>query len=180
MKTLLSFFSDSILLVLLFALVSGAFLVTYALSPIRYENSSFAQEDMVDVSVLGDLDETNVVYEDIFSNSDEFECISSTEDQAYFAEIHVKKLKAKESLEKSIVSISNNSRHNVNLHLQLKKGLNAQDVKTEILINGDKFSQDLNNLDISLLTGTDYEISLALQSDVQINFPLEMELVVSR
>ena len=54
MKSLISFLTDSILVIMLLFVMTAAFLATYALSPIAFEKSSLAKNDYDVSNILGD------------------------------------------------------------------------------------------------------------------------------
>ncbi|MBD3280160.1 hypothetical protein GF389_01385 [Candidatus Dojkabacteria bacterium] len=177
MRTLLQFLTDSIVVTMMVALVIFAFLATFALSPISYEESIFAKSE--DRSVLGDLSGGELKYEPKWENNENLEFVQERVDGGeYTLTLSFEDLKKQVNV--GILEITNDSSKRRKLIVRaassqaisedLEVSLMTEGIRSELDVNSDK--QEM----FVLKAGEGISLSFILDSKNNLNFRSEVVL----
>lgn len=180
MKSLFSFLTDSIYVMLFFVIVSAAFMATYALSPIKLEDSILGKTNQP-MGVLGENDVKVVKYSEIFQEHEYFQVVGNETDGSYFANLSIGPYTAGE-FEKPLIRVENLSKKGTNVKVNLKAAISeVKGSKIGLVIGDEKVSLEEGFLQREIYVGGENskDIYISVSSAADINYPINLSLDVS-
>ena len=180
MKSILQFFTDGMIVTMLLGLIVISSLVTFALSPIGYEESTFAVADKN--SVLGDTSSKNLEFESMWGNSGDISVVQEKVDNTdYRLQIGFSGLT--KDLKTNFVKITNNTSGTQKISISAFSSQAIQDNIVLSLVSDDvtaKIQLNSSTEDLFVLQdGESVEFDLKMEPRNKINFDAEIILEFS-
>lgn len=180
MKSLLQFITDSFVVTLVLGLIVVSFLVTFALSPIEYKDSSFAVAD--EQSVLGERSDRMLQFEPRWKNTTELEIVQNRKaDLDYELNIHFQSLKHEYSTR--LLNVRNNSSTPQKLLINASVAQSTKDnLRVYLESKTAKSEIDLNNSSVEMFViqpSENLQLKLIIEPLNDINFSSELVLEFS-
>ncbi len=181
MKLFFSFLTDSVYVVFFFLIILAAFMATYALSPIKFEDSILGKTNQP-MGVLGDVDVHRIEYVELYEEHNYFSIDSNIVGNNYYADFKIGPYTAGE-LEKPIVNIKNTSAAGANVKVSLKAAISAvEGLQMGLRVGDEKVSMQKGvfEREIFLTGNTEKEVSFYTNTSSDINYPLSLYLEITQ
>lgn len=180
MKALVSFFTDSIYVVLFFLLATAAFLSTYALTPVPFKDSILSQDNQP-MGVLGDQAYSGVRYKQVYRENEFFKIGDLNQRDKYIARIEIGPLSDGEARQE-VLELINDSNIDTEATVSLKASKDeVSGINAGVYTSNEKISLSDGRLERKVYIPAESSINLDLfvKSDFDLNFPLEFTLEVN-
>lgn len=178
MKSLITFLTDSILITGFLVLAGGAFFATFALSPIRFEDSIFAETNQTNVAGVKD---SGVYFEEVINAEypDNVGLRSTREENSYRSIIQFDSIQKGET-RFPIVRLINSSKDLETLKFRVKSPQNVgKNIEWNLVIDNQEYRLDPTNLTkIAFTPNYSQTIELQTTADTGINYVFDAELII--
>lgn len=182
MKKFIRFINDSLVIFCLFCIVIGAFMATYALSPIAYEKSALAYNKNDQSPILGKSDFKNLEFTNIYKEHEYFTVKSASAGGEYKADIILGPVSEGE-FKKAIVQIYNPSESRKTAIIKLIMAQNLSDViEGAVVLDKEKYILNAGNdysISVEIKPGQKQDLSILLNLSERFNYTLNINLAVS-